>query len=250
MPTTPPSPSKRPPAKKRRPRDSLSRAVIIEAAETIAVRDGLEGLTFGALGEELSAHSTSIYRHFRDKDELLLELIDTLRDKSYGSELVSSGDWREDLRLSAHLIHQHYLRYPGLALQMAARTTRRPREFKNVEFALDALRRAGLDDDTAVVASRIFGNFVRSVSALEASLNALPEEIRTMDELSWKVEYRQLPADEFPNIARVSDKLLSLGDPHLFYDGVEVLLEAIAAQATSPTITPRTAAQATGGADG
>ena len=216
--------------KKRRPRDSLSRTVIIAAAEKIADRDGLEGLTFGALGEELQAHSTSIYRHFRDKDELVLELIDSLRAKSYGADLVSTGDWREDLRLISRLIHEHYLRYPGLALQMAARTTRRPTEFKNVEFALDAFRRAGLDDESAVVATRVFGNFTRAVSALEASLQALPEKTRTMDELSWTVEYRQLSPEEFPNIARTSDKLLGLGDPRLFFHGVEMLIESVAAR--------------------
>lgn len=225
--------SSRTTARKRRPRDSLSRSVIISAAERIAQRDGLEGLTFGALGEELGAHSTSIYRHFRDKDELVLELIDSLRAKSYGEDQVSTGDWREDLRLISRLIHEHYLRYPGLAMQMAARTTRRPTEFKNVEFALDAFRRAGLDDDQAVVATRIFGNFCRSVSALEASLQALPARERTMDELAWAVEYRQLPADDYPNISRVSEKLRPLGDPLLFFEGVEMLIQAIGQQAAS-----------------
>lgn len=216
---------------KRRPRDSLSRRVILDAAAKIAERDGLEGLTFGALGKELDSHATSIYRHFRDKDELVLELIDELRAKSYGAELVTTGDWREDLRLISRLIHDHYLRYPGLALQMAARTTRRPTEFKNVEFALDAFRRAGLDDEAAVLATRVFGNFTRAVSALEASLQALPEKTRTMDELAWTVEYRQLSPEEFPNLARVADKLLSVGDPRIFPQGVEMLIDAIARQA-------------------
>jgi AcrR family transcriptional regulator len=228
MPT--PKPGRSAP-KKRRPRDSLSRSVIIEAAAKIAERDGLEGLTFGALGDELGSHSTSIYRHFRDKDELVLELIDELRAKSYGAELISTGDWREDLRLISRLIHDHYMRYPGLALQMAARTTRRPTEFKNVEFALDAFRRAGLDDEEAVIATRVFGNFTRAVSALEASLQALPEKTRTMDELAWTVEYRQLSAEEFPNLARAADKLLTLGDPRIFSHGVEMLIESIALQA-------------------
>lgn len=223
--------AKRTTATKRIPRDSLSRSVIIAAAEKIAERDGLDGLTFTALGEELGAHSTSIYRHFRDKDELVLELIDSLRAKSYGADLVSTGNWREDLLLIANLIHKHYLRYPGLAPQMAARTTRRPTEFKNVEFALDAMRRAGLDDDDAVVTTRIYGNFVRAVSALEASLHALPDDARAMDEMAWHVEYRQLSEEDFPNISRVSDKLLSLGDPRLFAQGIEMLLDAIEAKA-------------------
>jgi AcrR family transcriptional regulator len=61
----------------RKPRDSLNRSVIIDAGWAIVKRDGLSGLTFQALGDELGAHATSVYRHFRDKDELLLEIIDT-----------------------------------------------------------------------------------------------------------------------------------------------------------------------------
>jgi AcrR family transcriptional regulator len=213
--------------RKRRPRDSLSRSVILAAAEEIAVRDGLDKLTFSALGKALDAHATSIYRHFRDKDELVLELIDSLRAKSYGGTLQPSDDWRADLRRIAEAVHEHYLRYPSFAHQMAMRTTRRPTEFSNVEFSLDAMRRAGLDDDEAVIAARVFGNFVRAVSALEASLHALPEETRAMDELAWGLEYRNLPDEEFPTIARLSDKLLSLGDPRLFSEGLEMFLDSI-----------------------
>lgn len=223
-----------PAPRKRRPRDSLSRSVILSAAEEIAVRDGLDKLTFNALGKALDAHATSIYRHFRDKDELVLELIDSLRAKSYGGTITPTDDWRADLHRIAQAVHEHYLRYPSFAQQMAMRTTRRPTEFSNVEFVLDAMRRAGLDDDEAVVAARVFGNYTRAVSALEASLQALPEETRSMDELAWEVEYRNLPEGEFPTIADLSDKLLSLGDPRLFTEGVDMLLDAIElrAQAT------------------
>src|SRR5262245_10516653 len=98
--------------RRRRKRDSLSRALILEAAERIATSDGLANLTFQALGKELEAHPTSIYRHFRDKDELVLELIDTLRDRSYGGRLEATDSWRDDLRSIAYHVHDHYLRYP------------------------------------------------------------------------------------------------------------------------------------------
>ena len=67
------------PSGPRRARDSLSREIIVAAADAVVERDGLDRLTFQSIGEELDAHPTSIYRHFRDKDELLLALIDTLR---------------------------------------------------------------------------------------------------------------------------------------------------------------------------
>ena len=218
-------------AKKRRPRDSLSREVILEAAEAIAVRDGIDGLTFAALGQELNAHATSIYRHFRDKDDLVLELIDLLRAKSYDKELTSTGDWREDLRFTAKAIHANYQRYPSLAHQMSVRTTRRPTEFRNVEFALDALRRAGLDDASAATTLRVFGNFVRSTSAMEASIRALPDKVRATDELAWEIEYRQLPVEEFPNINRMANGLMTVGDPQIFDEALEMMLDAIALRA-------------------
>lgn len=221
----------RAPAKKSRPgrraRHSLSRESILEAAETVAVRDGFEGLTFQALGKELEAHPTSIYRHFRDKDELVLELVDSLRARSYGGRLQATDSWRDDLRTQAQHIRDHYMRYPQFALQMASRTTRRPAEFSNVEFALDALVRAGLPPEEAATCMRVFGNVIRSLSSMESALHALDDETRRGDELAWQVEYRTLAAEDYPRIASLSDHLTDIGDPHVFDRAVEMLLDAI-----------------------
>lgn len=211
----------------RRARHSLSRESILEAAETVAVRDGFEGLTFQALGKELEAHPTSIYRHFRDKDELVLELVDSLRARSYGGQLQATDSWRDDLRTQARHIRDHYMRYPQFALQMASRTTRRPAEFSNVEFALDALARAGLPPEEAATCMRVFGNVIRSLSSMESALHALDDETRRGDELAWQVEYRTLTAEDYPRIASLSDHLTDIGDPHVFDRAVEMFLDAI-----------------------
>lgn len=211
----------------RRPRDSLSREAILEAAEKVALRDGLEGLTFQAIGAELDAHPTSMYRHFRDKDELLLELVDGLRSRSYGGTMVPTDDWRADLRTIAQRVREHYARYAPFAQKMVMRTTRRPAEFANVEFSLDALRRAGLDGEEAVVVQRAFGNFVRAMASLEASFQALEPEVRKKDELAWQVEYRQLDPERYPAIAAHADLLPNVGSPVAFDTGLELLIEAI-----------------------
>ncbi len=214
-------------AKSRRPRDSLSRETILAAAETIAERDGLNGLTFQAIGDELNAHPTSMYRHFRDKDDLLLELIDNLRARSYGGTVLATNDWRNDLRAISKQVHEHYLRYPEFAQQMAMRTTRRPVEFANVEFVLDAMRRAGVSDADAVRYQRAFGNLVRSMASIEAAFLALEPAVRRNDELAYQIEYRQLDPEQFPNIARVADPMPGIGDPTAFDTALELLLDAI-----------------------
>ncbi|MGW6522845.1 TetR/AcrR family transcriptional regulator [Streptomyces sp. NPDC054962] len=231
-----PSWERKPPATsparpERRARHSLSRERILEAAEAIAMREGLDGLTFQALGKELEAHPTSIYRHFRDKDELVLELVDSLRSRSYGGQLKATDSWRNDLRSLARHIHEHYMRYPQFALQMAARTTRRPVEFSNVEFTLDALLRAGLPADEAAMCLRVFGNVIRSLSSMESGLHALDAETRNRDVLAWEVEYRNLPAEEYPHIASMGEHLTAIGDPRVFDNALELFLDAIEARA-------------------
>lgn len=228
----------------RKARDSLSPEIILKAAETVAERDGLDNLTFQAIGKELSAHPTSVYRHFRDKDELVLELIDSLRARSYGEELaklVPSDDWREDLRQVARRVHKHYMRYPEFALSMASRTTRRPMEFSNVEFTLGVLQRAGLDDESAALYLRAFGNMNRAMSSMEASMSVLPEKTRQADAMAWQVEYRQLPEDKFPRIAAAREHLQSIDDPRIFDVAIDLMIEGIAQRAAE--IAARTSAE-------
>lgn len=222
------------PAPRRRlPRATLSRQVILDAAERLALREGLDALTFQAMGREVGAHPTSIYRHFRDKDELILELVDGLRSRSYGGRLEATESWRDDLRTLARHIHEHYLRYPQFALEMAARTTRRPTEFANVEFALHALERAGLEGDDATMYLRVFGNVVRSLSSMEAGLLALDPETRDRDALAWELEYRRIPADTYPKIAAYADRLNGIGDPRVFDAAIELFLDALESRLAS-----------------
>ncbi|MFS6530325.1 helix-turn-helix domain-containing protein [Microbacterium aurugineum] len=208
----------------RRARDSLSRDIIVAAADRVVEREGLDRLTFQAIGEELGAHPTSIYRHFRDKDELLLALIDTLRARSYSGGLVATDDWLDDLRRQAHLIHDHYMRYPEFALQMALR---RPTDFSSMEFSIGALRRGGYDREQAALYARALGQLIRSASSIQAALTALPADVQDSDELTWQMDFRRLDPDEFPAITWAGDTLPAVRDPRAWETALDLLLESI-----------------------
>lgn len=211
-------------ARPRRPRDSLSREIIVAAADRVVQREGLDRLTFQTIGEELGAHPTSIYRHFRDKDELLLALIDTLRARSYSGAMVTTDDWLADLRSQAHLIHDHYMRYPEFALQMALR---RPTDFSSMEYSIGALRRGGYGPEQAALYARALGQLIRSASSIQAALTALPPEVQDADELTWQMDYRRLDAEEFPEIAWAGDALPGVRDPRAWETALDLLLESI-----------------------
>ena len=211
-------------ARPRRARDSLSREIIVAAADRVVEREGLDRLTFQAIGEELGAHPTSIYRHFRDKDELLLALIDTLRARSYSGAMVRTDDWLADLRTQAHLIHDHYMRYPEFALQMALR---RPTDLASMEYSIGALRRGGFDREQATLYARALGQLIRSASSIQAALTALPAEAQDADELSWQMDFRRIDPAEFPEIAWAGDTLPDVRDTRAWETALDLLLESI-----------------------
>ena len=214
----------------RRTRGSLNQQVILDAAFVVTERGGIEAVTFQALGTELGAHPTAIYRHFRDKDELLLAMIDALHARVLAGLPDLTDDWAADLAAVAHRTHAVFLRYPSIAAH-AYRTARRAHEFRIVDRIIGCMRRAGLDDGQAARCYRVFGDFVLGYSALDAGLASLDPAVRKADLRSWEIEYRDLPADEYPNIAAVAHVLPSLDDPANFGLAVDLMIEAVRGRA-------------------
>lgn len=56
----------------------LSRDAVVDAAQTIIERDGIEALTMRSVAEALGSSPMSIYRHVAGRDELLVLVLDRL----------------------------------------------------------------------------------------------------------------------------------------------------------------------------
>ncbi len=215
----------------RLPRGTLSQELIVEAAFRVADSGGMDKLTFQALGRALSAHPTAIYRHFRNKDELLLALVDALHEEALSNTPPLTDDWAYDLMQIAIHTHDAFLRHPRVGALVAARTARRENEFRTVELKLDCLRRAGLNDTDVVRYHRVFADVVLSYSAMDASLASLPPEARDADLRAWRTDYLTLPPDRYPNIARVAPLFVRLDDPQNFVTAVQAIIDQIRARA-------------------
>jgi AcrR family transcriptional regulator len=217
----------------RLPRGTLSQELIIKAAFRVADSAGMDNLTFQALGRELSAHPTAIYRHFRNKDDLLLALIDALHEEALAHTPPPTDDWAHDLMQIAIHTHEAFLRHPRVGALVAARTARRENEFRSVERKLDCMRRAGLNDTDAARYYRVFADLVLSYSAMDASLASLSPEVRDADLRAWKTDYLTLPPDRYPNIAQVAPRFVSLDDPQNFVTAVQSVIDTIRAKAAA-----------------
>lgn len=215
----------------RLPRGTLTPDLIVKAALTIADAEGLDGLTFQALGRALSAHPTAIYRHFRNKDELMLALADALHKEALDNMPPPSADWAHDLMEIAIHTHEAFLRHPHVGAISAPRPSLRENEFRSVERKLDCMRRAGLNEPDACRYHRVFADLVHSYSAMDAGLAALPADVRTADLVSWQADYARLPASTYPNIAHYARYFVALDDPDNFRTAVQAMIDAIRAAA-------------------
>jgi AcrR family transcriptional regulator len=54
---------------------------VVDAAAAVVDRDGIDGLTMRRVAEELDSSPMALYRHVRDKDELLVALLDRLVER-------------------------------------------------------------------------------------------------------------------------------------------------------------------------
>ncbi len=209
-----------------RARPELSRERILDAAQAIIDRRGDAALTFRALGAELEADPTAAYRHFTDKDDLLLALADRLLGEAMDTVPPGLG-WRDTLAAQAVAVHRSLVRHPRLAVLVSVRTTQGKHEARSIELALATLVQAGFAIDDAVQIWRGLADTILAWAGFSAAYLSLPEEVRSRD-AAWTTSYRKLPGDRYPQIAAARPYLDD--DFDAFPLAVDLLLDGISAR--------------------
>ncbi|MET9424610.1 MULTISPECIES: TetR/AcrR family transcriptional regulator C-terminal domain-containing protein [unclassified Streptomyces] len=215
-----------------RPRPSLSPGLIVEACLELLDAEGADALTFRRIGAELGADPTALYRHFRNKDDLVLAVADHLLEESLEG-FEPSDDWHETLRTLCIRNRKVYLSHPRAAVLATVRITRRPAEMRVVEMILAALAKAGFPPEQAVRHYRALVDFMLSWSCMDATYSTLDSETRRRDESAWSGEYAAVPAATHPHLAAAAPHLPAVDDEANFLFALDLILEAIAARAPS-----------------
>lgn len=205
------------------PRARLSRDVLIDAAFRIADTEGSDALTLRRLGSELGVDPTAVYRHFRDKDELLAATADRLLCEALDA-FQPSGRWKDDARDFALLVRTIYLAHPSVAMLVATATGPLENEARVSEQGLAILRGAGLPEDETALAFEVLEAYTLAVSSLDGTA---PEQSE-----AWRRAYAALPPEHFPNLSS-SARLLYLDRDSRFVFGLELMLDAIEARAAA-----------------
>ncbi len=217
--------------KRQRRRGSLTRAEIVAVALRLIDREGIEALSMRRLGDELGVRAMAMYRHVRDKDELLDLVIDgVLADVD---TIEPTGDWRSDAIRIAGSVRQAMQRHRHAVALLASRPWVGRAGLRGIDLTIGVFRGAGLRDRDAIHAQFALGNYVSGFSAWEAAnLGAAGEDpdARRAALARYRASIAELPTGEYPALAAVGDELIGGTLDDRFAAGLAFLLDGIAAR--------------------
>lgn len=214
----------------RRARGSLSPDEILDGAQELVERHGLQQLSMPALAKHLKSGVTSIYWYFRSKDDLLEALTDRVTRQMYRAlPPVGDGPWDEELieyyvafrqLLEDTPIYREVFAYRARLLFLRAAMGQSM--MRRLEEGLSLFTRAGLTPDQAAEAHNACSNYTRGFVILEHGL-----ESEDGDEDATGTMLRLDPA-QFPTLSQLTDfdKVMWLDDEQ-FRFGLRLLVEGV-----------------------
>jgi TetR/AcrR family transcriptional regulator, tetracycline repressor protein len=215
-------------AERRHKRQSLDQAHVVRAALALLDEVGLDELTMRRLAARLHVKAAALYRHVRNKDELLALLGDEI-----SCEIPlppPSNDWRDQLTQMAWNVRRGLVAHRDSARVLASTPPAGTRRLRHVEAVLRVLREAGLKDRDAARAGYHLNNLVTEFAADEARLAAyaaMPGSNRRAIFAETRRLFKALPGNEYPTIVALADHLTEDAQDELFQFGIDMCLRGI-----------------------
>ena len=216
----------------RRKRRPLDQPQVVRAALALLDEVGLDALTMRRLAERLGVKAASLYRHVKNKDELLVLLGDEISGEIPFAR--STGSWREQLTEMARNVRRGLLAHRDAARLLAVTPPFGPRRLRHIEAVLRSLRAAGLSPRDAVRTAYHFNNFVTEFAADEArfaAFAAAPGSSRKKTFAQARKVFKSLPAADYPTLVELADELSADDADGLFQFGLDILLRGLEALA-------------------
>jgi AcrR family transcriptional regulator len=211
-----------PSAERRRP---LSRERVLRAAFDRTDKDGIESLSMRKLAQELGVEAMSLYRHVRNKGEIVDGMVDLVF-----SEIglpPPGGDWKTAMRQRAISARQVLARHPWAIGLMESRSTPGPATLQHHDAVIGCLREAGFSIAMAAHAYSALDSYIYGFALQQASLPfaSSKEAVEVADSIR-----RQFPVDAYPYLMEMAVKhVLQPGYDYAneFEFGLDLILDGL-----------------------
>lgn len=172
-----PSPARRADKRADVERSPLTRDRVLRAAMALADDRGMDALTMRAVAETLHVEAMALYRHVKNKDDLLDGLVELV----FAEMLVPMAGmpWREAVRMRAASARAVILRHRWAALLVESRLASGPMRLRHHEAVLRTLRQGGFSVPLAYAAYMTMDSYIYGF---------------VMQEVAWPFEPSERPA--------------------------------------------------------
>jgi AcrR family transcriptional regulator len=207
------------------PRTPLSRERVLRAALDLADTGGVESLSMRKLGQELGVEAMSLYRHVRNKNDMVNGMVDLVFGE-IGLPL-RGVDWKTAMRQRAISAREVLARHPWAIGLMESRSRPGPATLRHHDAVIGALREAGFSIALAAHAYSVLDSYIYGFALQQASLpfKTSEETVEVTDSIR-----RQFPADAYPHLTEMAiQHILQPGYDYAdeFEFGLDLILDGL-----------------------
>jgi TetR/AcrR family transcriptional regulator, tetracycline repressor protein len=208
-------------------RPGLTRDAVVARALEIGTAEGLEAVSLRRIAREFGVTSMALYRHVRDKQDLLNAMTETVlqgMDATVG--FLPEMTWTERMRLAIDNYKEQIDARPlALPLSIAYTGEGPPAFWKVLEDLLAILLGAGFERREAIVLIRMISNLLAGYLLLLRQ-GAPPSDAAWLDDhqldllrRGFAIAQLSLPRDEFPNLVESAEDTAEvwLTDPNQWW---------------------------------
>jgi AcrR family transcriptional regulator len=192
------------------PRLPLTCPRVVRTALRLVDEHGLPALTMRALATELQVTPMALYKHVRDKDELIDLMVDLMLGEVDLSTIT--GDWVTQLRALGCAIHHVLTAHPALARVYSTHVRVGPHSLRIMERGLALLLEAGFSAPQAAHAFFALFTYITGY-----------HQIGRVDPR----DYSALPPEQIPSITTITPHLSGIHQHGQFEYGLDTLLTGL-----------------------
>ena len=222
---------------RRRPRNSLTRDQVIDAALALVDELGADALTMPALAARLGCGVMTVYTYVESKQDLLSALAQrALAGFQLPQPLPRDAD--EILVVWGTTLRHALVAHPSLPAIFLDQPVVGPGIFFGIEALLRGLESAGIPPHEGVHA--VYAVVIYTIGFAAWETPRTRRQPASAYAATWRQVFATLPPDDFPLSATVLGELATVAGDSQFHVGLRALVAGLTATADAPPHAART----------
>ncbi|USQ85698.1 TetR/AcrR family transcriptional regulator [Streptomyces phaeoluteigriseus] len=207
----------------------LSQEAVLTAAQHVLDQEGPEHLSMRRLAQELSSTAMALYHYVRDKDELLLLLLERHAQRFPRPELPA--DPRERLISAAQALHDILAECPWIVEVLASDDLMAVSALWIVENIIDAGIQCGLTPEEAVYAYRVIWYYTAGELTIRVNRERHHAELGRPPHRDKA--FAALTPEEFPRLASLADQWDEITTRDTHREGLVAIVDGLLSRTRS-----------------